>query len=267
LVCNGTNSCFLLPIGFPPVYIPTCIPGTAPDCDDQNACTIDSCGEPNGCQHIPVVCDDGNLCTQDVCDVQQGCLHVPVAGCCQTNTDCATDACTTGIQCVAHTCTAGTAKSCDDGNPCTTDACDPATGCTHTAVAACCQKDADCTATGDPCTSNTCNAAHACEEHPATGVGAIECACAQPSPSACNGEAVPASLTRRLTRGCALIGQAQSGGSTQQKLIAHAAGLFGRAAHVLAPGGGKGVSAACAAALKAEIGDVHGRAATVLDQL
>jgi hypothetical protein len=98
-------------------------------------------------------------------------------------------------------------------------------------------------------------------------LAAIACSCARPQDAACTGEPVPAALMKKLSHGCALIAQAQSDAANRSKLLAHAAGLFARAAHVLRPAGGKGVSAACAAALKAEIGDVHGRAETLLDQL
>ena len=58
-----------------------CVPGAAPDCDDSDVCTTDSCDEDVGCVNDDVVpccsngqveageqCDDGNLATGDGCD-------------------------------------------------------------------------------------------------------------------------------------------------------------------------------------------------------
>jgi hypothetical protein len=50
------------------------------NCDDQNACTLDSCDPAVGtCTHAPVSCDDGNACTADSCDPIAGCQHQPIA--------------------------------------------------------------------------------------------------------------------------------------------------------------------------------------------
>jgi len=94
-------------------------------CDDNNACTIDSCDPQTGlCVHTPVNCDDGNACTDDLCDPQTGCYHVPVN--CDDNNACTIDTCDPQTGCV-HT-----PIVCDDNNPCTTDTCDPQLGCIHT---------------------------------------------------------------------------------------------------------------------------------------
>ncbi len=63
------------------------------DCNDNNACTIDSCDTSTGtCVHTAVSCDDGQICTTDTCDPATGqCSHGPA--------------------------------NCDDGNPCTNDSC------------------------------------------------------------------------------------------------------------------------------------------------
>jgi hypothetical protein len=77
-----------------------CRPGGAPDCDDANPCTDDSCAPATGCVHAANVlgCDDGDACTRG-------------------------DVCREGV-------CAGGAITCDDGSACTLDACDPAVGCT-----------------------------------------------------------------------------------------------------------------------------------------
>src|SRR5690606_22058113 len=58
--------------------------GTAPDCDDNIACTVDAC-DGGDCSHTPsdALCDDGNPNTTDVCDPQNG---DPETGCVNTST-------------------------------------------------------------------------------------------------------------------------------------------------------------------------------------
>ncbi len=70
--------------------------GDPPNCDDGNACNVDSCDTVSGdCVHDqPTDCDDGNACNVDSCDTVTGdCVH-----------DQPTD--------------------CDDGNACNVDSCD-----------------------------------------------------------------------------------------------------------------------------------------------
>jgi hypothetical protein len=80
----------------------SCIVACKPsDCDDNNACTTESCTDAGECIHSDnngASCSDGSACTQ-------------------------------GDSCSAGLCLGGGAISCDDGNPCTADACDPASGC------------------------------------------------------------------------------------------------------------------------------------------
>jgi len=102
--------------------------GTDYECDDGNACTIDTC-ESFTCVNTPAPaqspCDlDGNLCSVDVCDGSGACVF-------QGNTDCSFlgDACTHG-ECDAFTglCVIkpkGPGTPCElDGNLCTWDVCD-----------------------------------------------------------------------------------------------------------------------------------------------
>jgi hypothetical protein len=81
---------------------------TREDCDDQNACTDDSCLVVTGeCIYRPVY--DGQACT----------FH-GLAGVC-IDAVCGEDPCKGAV--------------CDHGNPCTDDTCDPDTGeCNHTPV-------------------------------------------------------------------------------------------------------------------------------------
>ena len=108
------------------------------NCDDQNACTDDSCSPLNGCQNLPRDCDDQNVCTVDSCDPQTGgCRYVPRN--CDDGVPCTDDSCSSEIGCVS----VPNNTFCDDGDDTTTDrcepgcdptlaSCDPTTGCTHT---------------------------------------------------------------------------------------------------------------------------------------
>jgi len=98
------------------------------DCDDQIACTADSC-EASGCHHVPddSLCDDSNSCTDDSCDWQTGCAYRLMEG-----------------------------PPCDDGNPCTTgDTCDETGSCTGEPIADCCSEHLHCD-DGNVCTTDRC---------------------------------------------------------------------------------------------------------------
>jgi hypothetical protein len=90
----------------------------AVNCDDNNACTTDTCDPVTGCAHTQISCDDSNACTDDSCDPATGCVHKDI--------------------------------SCDDGDVCTEDRCDPATGCFHPPVT--CGPDETC-CPGTGCTN------------------------------------------------------------------------------------------------------------------
>ena len=125
-----------------------CQGGTTPvDCNDNNACTADSCVTAEGCRHVMRSCDDGDACTVDDCDAATGsCTYKPYL--CGDGDLCTTDACVPGQGCVF------TPKDCSDGDLCTTDACVADNGaCTHAPVVC---------ADADPCTVEACD--------PATGL-------------------------------------------------------------------------------------------------
>jgi len=117
--CNGAEFC----------ADGACRAGTAPDCNDTNGCTTDSCNEnADACDHLPNTdaCNDG-------------------------------DACTTNDICAGGTCTGGPAPDCDDLNVCTSDSCDTVTGCVHANLTGDpCDDGDDCTAT-DVCTAGACS--------------------------------------------------------------------------------------------------------------
>ncbi len=125
-------------------------PYNSDPCNDGDACTvIDVCaaglchgsGAPN--------CDDGNPCTDDSCDPIQGCVHTNNTLPCDDG-----NPCTVADVCSAGSCHAGAPNSCDDGNPCTDDSCNAA-GCQHTFNTAPCEDGNACT-TGDTCFNGSC---------------------------------------------------------------------------------------------------------------
>lgn len=91
------------------------------NCNDNNACTQDSCDPNTGtCVFTPIVCNDNNACTTDSCNPAVGCVFTPIV--------------------------------CNDNNPCTTDSCNPATGCVFTNK----PDGTPCNGTGT-CTSGVCS--------------------------------------------------------------------------------------------------------------
>lgn len=120
--CNGDEVC-------DPTGADTgCIPGTAVECGDAFACTVDSCDETaNACSHTNdnTACADSVECTTEVCDPadaahnEQGCVITP------DDSMCATSFCMTGAICnPALGCAGGAARTCEgDSDPCTDTVC------------------------------------------------------------------------------------------------------------------------------------------------
>ena len=132
-----------------------CAPGVELSCDDQQACTRDTCDPSTGCVFTPtpgepcsdgdectledacdeagtcapgeaVICDDQSMCTTDGCDPDTGsCVFTPLPpeSACEDG-----DPCTVGDRCEEVACIPGPVNTCDDGEPCTTDACQPEDG-------------------------------------------------------------------------------------------------------------------------------------------
>jgi Dictyostelium (slime mold) repeat len=67
------------------------------DCNDQSACTADSCDPLTGCVNTPLVgaaCDDGVVCSgPDVCNADGVCTGAAIDDCCLSDTDCSSDPC------------------------------------------------------------------------------------------------------------------------------------------------------------------------------
>ncbi|MFQ5478578.1 MAG: hypothetical protein ACE5E4_08180 [Candidatus Binatia bacterium] len=154
-----------------------CVGGPAPNCDDGNPCTVDSCDQLAGCQNdnisvscddgdacttndtcsngsciggAPLGCNDGNPCTDDSCDSQSGCVNTDNNLACEDG-----DACTAGDVCLGGVCLSGGAVNCDDGNLCTDDSCNPVSGCLNVANSLPCD-DADACTTNDTCNNGSC---------------------------------------------------------------------------------------------------------------
>jgi len=173
--CTGSDACMS----------GLCKGGTAVNCEDLNACSIDSCDPQKGCQHAdasngtgcldascadgvfsaagscaagscvanaaPVDCDDQNPCTQDSCTATGGCLHPDNTDACDDG-----DACTSGDACLNGTCLPGAKVTCaDDGNPCTDSLCNKQLGCIVVNNTLPCNDLSVCT-TGDLCAGGAC---------------------------------------------------------------------------------------------------------------
>ncbi len=146
-------------------------------CSDGSPCTLGDKCSVDKCVGSAANCDDNNACTGDSCDPKIGCVHtnVSAANCTDGN------ACTESDQCVDGACkgTLSDAKKCDDNNVCTTDSCDVVKGCVYASAAGNCDD-------GNPCTQSDACKAGKCES------GTNTCACGQDSDCAddgnlCNG--------------------------------------------------------------------------------
>jgi len=105
LACNGAETC----------AAGVCQSGTAINCNDGVACTMDACVDPLGtCSNTPDSgqCNDGNACTTDVCDAVSGCTNTATSPCCGNGT------CESGENCntCPGDCFAGTAVNPSCGN-------------------------------------------------------------------------------------------------------------------------------------------------------
>ena len=161
-----------------------CIVGVVPGCDDNNACTNDSCDPATGCVFAPnlTACNDGEPCTLDD-HCAGGKCGAGQAKNCDDGSDCTTDsckggacastlltgtACSDGSLCTVNdtcqfgSCVPGTALVCPDGVACTVPTCDGTTGQCGSKAAfdgASCQDASECTV-GDYCLSGNCHSGY-----------------------------------------------------------------------------------------------------------
>ncbi len=143
-VCDGVNVC--------DPGNGLCTPAPAPDCDDGNPCTDDSCHPILGCQHTnnTSACDDGSLCTfGDVC-ANGTCAGTPVT-CADPDPCDGVETCDPGT----GGCIVGPPPTCDDGNVCTDESCVSGVGCVYSNNSAPCDDGEPCT-TGDVCIAGAC---------------------------------------------------------------------------------------------------------------
>jgi len=119
-------------------------------CDDSSVCTVgDSCIA--GVCGAAISCNDNNACTNDSCNAVTGCVQTANTAPCQDG-----NACTTGDVCANGACVPGAAVVCNDSNACSDDSCDPATGaCVFANNTAPCNDGSVCTF-GDVCSGGAC---------------------------------------------------------------------------------------------------------------
>jgi hypothetical protein len=94
-----------------------------PDCMDEHACTLDTCGADMTCRHMPINerCMPGELCSPSM-----GC-YTPMP--CTTADECQDDSFCNGAEvCMPEfgCAPAETPRMCNDSDACTRDSCDPA---------------------------------------------------------------------------------------------------------------------------------------------
>ena len=129
----------------------------AAQCDDADACTIDTC-EGNACVHRPLDCGS-DPCSSTTCDPERGCIPAGHYGtpCADDGNPCTLDQC--GFETCEHPPAFG--RPCDDdGDECTVDACGE-TGCEHIS-----NEGGECTPDDDACTADFCSAAGVCSHEP-----------------------------------------------------------------------------------------------------
>jgi hypothetical protein len=169
-----------------------CQNGSAVDCGDSVACTVDACNEStDSCNHLAddSACDDALFCNgAESCDAADGC-HRGTAIDCGDGVACTHDACdeagdscdhtpddsacSDGLYCngtetcdVLSGCQAGAAPVCTDIIDCTTDSCDEAAdSCAHLPNDGACNDGLFCNGT------ESCNVAAGCQSGPAIDCG------------------------------------------------------------------------------------------------
>ena len=171
--CDDANPCTIGDV----CKASACVAGAAKNCNDNNACTDDSCNAVTGgcvnanntsacddgnactsgdkcaggaCAGVATSCNDGNACTDDSCDAKLGCVYKANSLPCNDS-----NACTTGDVCGSGVCGSTGSLNCNDGNTCTSDSCNIASGCVNVANAASCDDGNACTS-GDVCSAKVC---------------------------------------------------------------------------------------------------------------
>jgi subtilisin family serine protease len=166
LFCNGAETC----------SAGSCQAGSAPNCNDGIACTVDSCNEgTDSCDHAPnnAACDDGQFCNgAETCNVSLGCQAGTPPNCddglfCNGVETCSGGSCQAGSDpCPGQVCDEGTDTcldcitngDCDDGLFCNgAETC--SAGSCQAGTAPNCDDGIACT--GDSCNEGTDSCDHA----------------------------------------------------------------------------------------------------------
>jgi|GEM_PF-2143047 len=143
--------------------------GSVRDCDDDNACTDDTCDKLSGCVYLAntKACDDGNLCTTGDACAASACKGTPNPECqCTGDADCKPfddgDLCNGTMMCKDGACAVNpaTVVTCDAGlgGPCKVVFCEAQTGqcrAKNELDGAACDDSNKCTA-NDVCASGAC---------------------------------------------------------------------------------------------------------------
>jgi hypothetical protein len=140
--------------------VDACSTGAPTECDDGNACTIESCNTGSGlCESgDPTVCDGGDACTPDFCNTSTGACEAGPPTVCDDGNACTVDSCNT----LDGLCEAGPPTVCDDGNACTVDSCNTSDGLCEAGPPTVCDD-------GNACTVDSCNTSDGlCEAGPPT---------------------------------------------------------------------------------------------------
>ncbi len=96
-------------------------PNEGAECADGDPCTVDeTCHDGECVGDSQRDCDDDNACTHDSCDSERGCVYEVVDGPCDDH-----NPCTTGDACTLRGCL-GTPVVCQDGEVCSDGQCVPA---------------------------------------------------------------------------------------------------------------------------------------------
>eukprot|EP00026_Physarum_polycephalum_P000817 Phypoly_transcript_00818.p1 GENE.Phypoly_transcript_00818~~Phypoly_transcript_00818.p1 ORF type:complete len:1263 (+),score=126.45 Phypoly_transcript_00818:119-3907(+) len=151
---------------------------TLNSCNDNNKCTVDSCNKVTGCSNVAISCNDNNQCTADTCNPSSGCSNTAIScpdsrcfpGSCNPNSGCTNTTlnCNDNDVCTLDSCDSMNGgcqhvkTNCDDNNKCTIDTCDPVNGCQHDTFS--CDDHNDCTTDGCDPSSNCTHVPVVCEE-------------------------------------------------------------------------------------------------------
>ncbi len=130
-----------------------------------------------------------------------------------------------------------------------------------------CTSAADCPA-GDPCTQATCTDGK-CGSQPLSGFPGVACVCGRTNPSACADTSLPRPVSKRVTMACRRIEKARDARKRLARMrLGGAAMELGRATQAARRLGRRDkLSAPCASALEATLGDARERARALRREL